>query len=174
MSALVHHYTSESHHLPMILASGELCPSIDAGFEHEPPLLWFSRNQQWEVTVSRMAKKRGNGLRPLTFRQQWAILGWVRFSLPADDSRLMIWPDACRYAGIDSASRRQMEAKGRRRGASPTDWLAIATDVLLADVRLQRFDGSAWVDLAIADAEEQAVMRLLRFDRSAWVKGGDA
>ena len=86
MSALVHHYTSESHHLPMILASGELRPSNDPGFEHEPPLLWFSRNQEWEVTVTRMTKKKGDGLRPLTFREQLAILGWVRFSLPTRPS----------------------------------------------------------------------------------------
>ncbi|WP_213662108.1 hypothetical protein [Stutzerimonas stutzeri] len=144
-TGFVHHYTTERHHLPLILASGELLPS-NAGAEHEPPLLWFSRAQRWEATATKIVQG-PTGLRLMTFREQLAALGCVRFSLPADDPRLMAWADACKYAGMSSTTRRKLEAIGRKRGGSPADWMAVAGAVPLADVRLQRFDGSAWVEL---------------------------
>lgn len=143
--SMVHHYTTERHHLPLILSAGELRPS-NAGAEHEPPLLWFSRAQRWEATATKMIQGPA-GARLLTFAEQMAAFGCVRFSLPADDPRLMSWADACKYAGIGSTARRKLEAVGRKRGGLPSDWLAIAGAVPLADVRLQCFDGSAWVDL---------------------------
>jgi len=57
----------------------------------------------------------------------------------------MSWVNACKYAGITSTTRRKLESVGRKRGASPINWFAIAGVVPLADVRLQRFDGAAWV-----------------------------
>lgn len=137
MSALVYHYTTCAHHLPKILATGELRPN--KGDFEQSPLLWFSRHQHWEVTAA--------GMLPLP------TPGYVRFSLPADDPRLMDWPKACRYAGITSSTRRQLESIGIHCGASPADWLAIASAVSLADVHLQQFDGAAWVDLTEKDAQ---------------------
>jgi len=141
---MVHHYTTELHHLPLILASGELRPS-NAGAKHEPSLLWFSRAPRWEATATKMVQG-PSGARLLTFTEQLAAFGCVRFSLPADDPRLMNWTDACKYAGMSSTTRRKLETVGRKRGGSPVNWLAIAGAVLLPDVRLQRFDGAAWVD----------------------------
>lgn len=143
--SMVHHYTTELHHLPLILAAGELRPS-NAGAEHEPPLLWFSRAQRWEATATKMIQG-PTGPRLLTFREQLGAFGCARFSLPADDPRLMSWVDACKFAGISSTARRKLEAVGRKRGGSPADWLAIAGAVPLADVRLQRFDGAVWAGL---------------------------
>ncbi len=142
---LVHHYTTEQHHLPLILADGELLPS-NAGAEHETPLLWFSRAQRWEATATKMVTA-PNGPRLLTFKEQLSTFGCVRFSLPADDPRLMNWVDACKVAGMSSTTRRKLEAVGRKRGGSPSDWVAVRGSVSLADVRIQRFDGSAWVAL---------------------------
>lgn len=142
---MVHHYTTEQHHLPLILQSGALRPS-NAGAEHEPPLLWFSRASRWEATATKMVEDR-TGARLLTFNEQLFSFGCVRFSLPADDSRLMSWMEACRYAGISSTARRKLEAVGRKRGGLPSEWLAVAGAVPLADVRLQRFDGSTWVEM---------------------------
>ncbi|WP_219063460.1 hypothetical protein [Pseudomonas sp. UMAB-08] len=146
--SMVHHYTTERHHLPLILESGELRPS-NAGAEHEPPLLWFSKAQRWEATATKMIQGE-SGLRLLTFAEQLAEFGCVRFSLPDDDSRLMNWADACKYAGITSTARRKLEAVGRKRGGSPINWFAIAGAAPLADMRLQRFDGAVWADLVNA------------------------
>lgn len=146
---MVHHYTTEHHHLPLILASGELRPS-NAGAEHEVPLLWFSLAQRWEGTATKMVQTEG-GPRLLTFAEQLASFGCVRFSLSADDPRLMSWADACKYAGITSTTRRKLEAVGRKRGGSPINWFAIAGPVPLADTRVQRFDGTSWTELVAAE-----------------------
>lgn len=146
--SMVHHYTTEHHHLPLILESGELRPS-NAGAEHEPPLLWFSMAQRWEGTATKMVQG-GDGPRLLTFVEQLTTFGCVRFSLPADDPRLMRWDEACKYAGITSTARRKLEVVGRKRGGSPIDWFAIAGAVPLAELRLQRFDGAAWLDVVNA------------------------
>ncbi|MCE5362511.1 hypothetical protein [Pseudomonas anguilliseptica] len=140
---LVYHYTTEHHHLPLILADGELLPS-NAGAENETPLLWFSRASRWEATATKMVTA-PNGPRLLTFKEQLSTFGCVRFSLPADDPRLMNWADACKTAGMSSTTRRKLETVGRKRGGSPSDWVATLSAVSLADVRIQRFDGTAWV-----------------------------
>ncbi len=144
---LVYHYTTEHHHLPLILAAGELRPS-NAGAEHETPLLWFSRATRWEATATKMVTA-PNGPRLLTFKEQLSTFGCVRFSLRADDPRLLNWVDACKAAGMSSTTRRKLETVGRKRGGSPSDWVALRGAVSLADVRLQRYDGSAWVEVPL-------------------------
>ncbi|MNP26076.1 hypothetical protein D3C76_1189140 [compost metagenome] len=141
---MVHHYTTEKHHLPLILASRTLLPS-NAGAENEPPLLWFSKAQLWEKTATKMVHSE-HGLRLLTFAEQLAKYGCVRFSLSSDDPRLMNWVSACKYAGITSTARRKLETVGKKRGGSPIDWFATSGDIQLTELRLQRYDGSQWVD----------------------------
>ncbi|NWB49547.1 hypothetical protein [Pseudomonas gingeri] len=140
---MVHHYTTENHHLPRILASGMLIPN-NVGAEHEPPLLWFSNAQHWESTATKMVHSE-HGPRLLTFAEQLAQYGCVRFSLASDDPRLMNWVDACKYAGITSTVRRKLEIVGRKRDGSHIDWFAIAGSVSLTELKLERFDGSQWV-----------------------------
>ena len=146
-ACLVYHYTTEQHHLPLILTAGELRPS-NAGAEHETPLLWFSRATRWEATATKMIQG-PNGLRLLTFKEQLSVFGCARFSLRADDSRLLHWVDACKAVGMSSTTRRKLETVGRKRGGSPSDWVALRGAVSLADVRLQRYDGSAWVEVPL-------------------------
>ena len=141
---MVHHYTTEKHHLPLILVSGALLPS-NAGAENEPPLLWFSKAQLWEKTATKMVHS-AHGLRLLTFAEQLAEYGCVRFSLASDDSRLMNWVNACKFAGITSTARRKLEAVGKKRGGSPIDWFAISGNIQLTELNLQRYDGSQWVN----------------------------
>ena len=63
----------------------------------------------------------------------------------------MNWREACHYAGTSTKIRRALEALGRKCGAKPSDWQAIATNVPLAEVRLQRFDGANWLNMAASE-----------------------
>lgn len=144
----VYHYTTVNFHLAKIFASGVLRPSAAGCEPHELPLLWFSKHPHWEPT----ATKGDLGVSPkVAFAQHMEWAGCARFSLPADDPRLMEWPDACKYAGIRRDVRRALEVSGRRMGAKPSDWLAIAGAVPLADVRLQRLDGGKWLGMAASE-----------------------
>ena len=144
----VYHYTTEKHHLPMILESGHLRPSNAGGAPGEPPLVWFSRDEQWEPTATKMMQG-PDGVERITFSRQLEIFGCVRFSLPADDPRLMPWAEACKHAGIGFTQRRKLEAAGIKQGGAPHNWLAVSCAVPLADVRMQVFTHGKWVDRAV-------------------------
>lgn len=157
MSGFVYHYTTEQHHLPLILESGYLRPSGAGCPVKEKPMLWFSRNQHCEPTAHKMVGKDLQHMRVMTFREQLEMFGWVRFGLPADDPRLLNWKTACSKCGMDKRWRLALEKAGRKQGGSPADWLAIDGVVLLRELRLQRFDGEAWVDMEDVSGERGIV-----------------
>lgn len=130
----VWHYAPWEY-LRAIVAYGALMPS-NAAAEREFPLLWFSARQDWEPTATKLLRT-SNGIRSMTLAEQKAKFGCVRFGLPADDSRLVSWPEACKLARTGLKKRRQMEAAGRRQGASPDDWFACAGEVSLTGLRFQ-------------------------------------
>jgi hypothetical protein len=149
MNNPVHHYAPCSY-LPRIAKSGVLRPS-NAKADSEKPLLWFSANQRWEPTATKMwADKSGNIVR-LSLEQQLELVGCCRFTLTADDSRLMPWAIACKFAGTSFTNKRKMEAAGLRLGARPLDWLAIDGEIPLTELGFSVFDGRAWHPADIAE-----------------------
>jgi hypothetical protein len=136
MNEKVWHYTTCSH-LSEIIKVEELRCS-NAGAPDLVPLLWFSSNQSWEPTAAKMvADPNGRGLRKLRFNEQAKLFGCVRFGLSASDPRLLDWKAACTFDGTSREMRRKMELKGKRDGADPKDWFAIAASVPLAETAFQ-------------------------------------
>lgn len=137
---MVWHYAPWAY-LARMVESGVLRPSA-AGAPGESPLLWFSANQQWEPTATKI----------FTFKQQAMTLGCIRFGLPADDPRLLNWREACLTAGTPREARRGMVQAGKKRGAHPAQWFAIIAPVPLTELRFQ-----VWLDFwGDADAKEMA------------------
>jgi hypothetical protein len=145
----VFHYAPWAY-LPQIVTSGALLPN-NAGAEVEVPLLWFSANQQWEPTAGKTWK--AEGILMMTFRQQLQRAGCIRFGLPAADMRLLCWKDACAVAGIPREARRNLERSGKKRGAEPSHWFAIAQPMPLTELDLEVFGEEAWQP---ADPSEMA------------------
>ena len=108
----------------------------NAGAPAERPLLWFSANQRWEPTATKLLET-SQGFVELTFEEQAANYGCIRFGLPVTDARLLNWRDACRAAGTPSKLRRHLEQAGKELGAKPSHWFAVATNVSLDDLRFQ-------------------------------------
>jgi len=134
----VFHYAPWAY-LPAMVQAGQLVPS-NSGASNEKPMLWFSANQQWEPT----AGKASGQIAMMTFKQQLAVGGCIRFGLPATDSRLMSWKAACTVAGTGRDERRAMERAGKKRGADPSQWFAIAESVPLDQLLLEVFVDNAW------------------------------
>ena len=147
----IHHYTA-CVKLSMIHSTGHLQPS-NAAADRERPLLWFSTNQRWEPTATKSCVQ-GGSIVLLTLSQQLNIFGCCRFSLPASDPRLMSWEAACRFAGTGYTLRRQMEVAGRRLGARPLHWFALAGAVDLSDLGFSVFDGQNWQPADISKTAE--------------------
>ena len=94
-------------YLPAMVESGALRGS-NTHAAGEAPMLWFSANQQWEPTATKLAANNPNGtnLFVMTFKQQAERFGCIRFGLAADDFCLLNWKDACAFAGTPRKNRR--------------------------------------------------------------------
>ncbi|MGE4337828.1 MAG: hypothetical protein AB7E55_17870 [Pigmentiphaga sp.] len=132
-------------YLPKIALSGSLQPSNAGGSETETPLLWFSANQSWEPTATKMIRSLNGAAVQLTRKQQEETLGLVRFGLPANDPRFLTWRAACLEARIGRDERRAMERRGVKLGAEPAHWFAIERAVSLSELHLQVWEG-VWRD----------------------------
>lgn len=147
----VSHYAPWSR-LPAIVQSGELRCS-NAGAPDELPLLWFSANQYWESTATKLLINARGELRRLSFPEMQVRFGCVRFALGADDPRLLDWQDACRYAGTPRTTQRSLEEAGRRMGGNPTHWLAVTAPLSVAGLPFQVLVDNSW---GVADPAEMA------------------
>ena len=134
MEDFVWHYAPWAY-LPEMVSDGRLKTS-NAGASNELPMLWFSANQHWDPTATKLMHTRLGQVR-LTFAQQASQFGCIRFGLPADDSRLLNWGDACHAAKTSRENRRQMERLGRKLGAKPAHWFATVSDINLSELRFQ-------------------------------------
>lgn len=151
---LVHHYAPCAY-LPSIHESGVLRPSNAGASQRERPLLWFSANQKWEPTATKMMTDRFGRPTQLTFEQQLARFGCCRFSLPADDPRLLTWAAACKAVGIGFTAKRQLEATGRRRGGNPLHWFATAESIDVADLAFSVFEAGRWVIASLPELADK-------------------
>jgi hypothetical protein len=148
----VWHYTVGTR-LPAIAETGVLIPSRSLHAAASLGVLWFSRRQTWEPSTARTGWKR-HAANKVAFPEKE---GLFRFGLRASDSRLVPWPAVTRLADIDIPEAMSMVSAGLRRGASPTDWLGVLTQVPLADLRFQRWDGAAWCDAQLDDVDLAAL-----------------
>ncbi|XKH61911.1 hypothetical protein LG290_16620 (plasmid) [Halomonas sediminis] len=137
----VHHYTEASERLPKILSSGELLGRADN--HDERPLVWFSSHPFWEPTATK-PRKVGSMIVSQTFEEYRDGYGLVRFSLPANDSRLINWRKACKYAGISKRDRQAMETAGKKAGGNPSQWFALAGPLPLDQVYIEYLNGNSW------------------------------
>ncbi|CAG2136911.1 hypothetical protein LMG31506_01750 [Cupriavidus yeoncheonensis] len=148
----VWHYTVGTR-LPAIAESAVLIPARSLHATASLGVLWFSRQQTWEPSTARTGWKRHPANKMALPEKE----GLFRFGLPAADSRLVPWPGVTRLADIDIPEAMSMVSAGLRRGASPTDWLGVLTQVPLAELRFQRWDGTAWCDARMDDIDLAAL-----------------
>jgi hypothetical protein len=116
----------------------------NAGAADEVAMLWFSANQKWEPTATKVMST-PQGVVPLTFKQQVEKFGAIRFGLATNDSRLMDWSASCAAAGMSNDERKVLEARGRLKGANPAHWFATAHAIPLAELHFQVWTGR-WSD----------------------------
>ena len=136
---MVWHYAPWAY-LPAMVESGILRGS-NTGAAGEAPMLWFSANQQWEPTATKMIRNSAGAAVSMTFKQQVQMVGCIRFGMAADDLLLLDWKDACTFAGTPGESRRALERVGKKAGADPAHWFATAATIPLAELHFQ-----VWLD----------------------------
>jgi hypothetical protein len=150
---IVHHY-APCIYIPSIFESGCLIPS-NAGAPDETPLLWFSSNQNWEATASKMVSDGCGNLRTLTFAEQLAEFGCCRFSMLASKYPLMTWREACSFVGTSKDVRRSMEEVTRRLYAKPSEWFATPDAISVAELEFSIHLEGSWQRTDLADWARQ-------------------
>lgn len=141
------HYTT-GQKAKMIFESGELKPT-DAFIEaQEKPILWFSKNQEWEQTANKMLVGPGT-LRQLTTDETRNMGGGLfRFGMPSN--KLIQWPRLARSANMRSKIQRALEEGGLRAGADFREWCGLLEPVSIAGLTCQTLTDSGWVELEIS------------------------
>lgn len=137
----IYHYTSQAHHLPLILESETLIGRAD--LETERRLVWFSLNPNWEPTATKPTWEHG-ALTWQTPHEYHCRFGMARLSLPANDPRLMDWRTACKYAGIPTRDRKAMEAVGKKDGGNPKHWFAVPGPIPVSELEVEILEGKEW------------------------------
>ena len=133
--SMVWHYSAGTK-LSAIVNCGELRgTNVVAAWER--PMLWFSANQHWEPTATKLLISKDGIVTELTFEQQAKKFGCIRFGLDADDYRLLEWKAACRMAGTTRGIRRSLEKSGRRLHANSADWFATEHRIPVSQLHFQ-------------------------------------
>jgi len=123
-----------------MVSSGALLPS-NAEALHEAKLLWFSADQRWEPTATKVLRTNEGRIRKLTFDEQQERFGCIRFGLLSSDPRLLPWSDACKVAKISRVERRALEVAGTKAGSHHSKWSATICVVSLNELRLEVWVG---------------------------------
>lgn len=136
----IHHFMpSDLEGLRAIYRAGHLAPDVSG-------LLWFSPVRTFEGSAH----------------------GCVRFSLSADDSRLVSWGEA--IAGMGFTARRKLEKAVRRSGGLPSRMRACAHPIPLHDLEFSVLGIDGWTALPFhdraTDAEMEVVARIALADSS--------
>lgn len=145
----IYHYT----HLEAaqkILNDGYLKVSqweIENNVEH--PALWLSLNSHWESTATKMVVNDKGVHHQLSFEEQWASIGCVRFVMPFEKMQLICWNQYKAVMQNDSHGILEaMEKVGLQCGANPSDWYASLEDISLEKViACQIWTGLEWMDI---------------------------
>jgi hypothetical protein len=75
-----YHYAPWEY-LSKIVATGKLIPSNAGGSSNEAALLWFSANQKWEPTATKVFRSNSGAFRRMKFHEQEVSFGCIRFGI---------------------------------------------------------------------------------------------
>ncbi len=114
------------------------------------PLVWFSKNQQMELTAGAGERKH-----------------YFRIGFPPEHPDLIWWPKLASCGRAKPGVRFHLEKNGRRKGANPADWCGvIAEGVALDNLPIEFQVGKEWKPIDL----ESAASALAVAQRSISVK----
>ena len=139
---LIWHYTSLVH-LEMI--EKDQCLKVsnaerEFGFN---PALWFSKNDFWEPTATKM-KSNGNCL---TINQQLETIGMIRIGVEFTDN-MISWKKYKHFSKMPVQMYDSMAEIGIEKGGNPDDWFCLFSDLPSKYWKtIEEYDGKKWVDI---------------------------
>jgi hypothetical protein len=123
-----------------IIHDGFLRPTAINIAPDELPVLWFSKNDQFEPTAAKGMITPDGGVKLMTHTQMAQMLGIFRFSLPDTDIRLISWQRLPMRAKIPKKTVRYLIDVGVKRGAKPNDWVGTLVPIPLPSLVCERYN----------------------------------
>ena len=136
------HYTIGAK-VPPIAESGFLKGADEYVTSPEKPIVWFSSNQDYELT-SRKGVKRNGEIITLSKEETAQFGGLVRFGYPSE--RLIKWPEVGKRAHMNAFMRNILMKEARRQGADPSEWYGSLVPIPLEGLTFQILRDNQWVD----------------------------
>jgi hypothetical protein len=122
------HYTSEAHHLPLILRDGSIHPATVGIGTHERPVVWFSSRQDYEPTAIKVARDLPDGSSQLgELADQIEAVGAARIGI--DPGAALPWARLVKAAKISPTTQRRLIRAARAVGGSAADWFGVVGEV---------------------------------------------
>lgn len=155
MTLLWHYTTGEK--FVAIVEEGLIKPTACRIGPRERPAVWFSTNQWWERTASKILES-GGKLKALSMLETGAYgKGLVRFGV-ADETAPVSWSQFRTLSGVSPETYRNLARAGKKHGADPREWFAsfepVGKDKWLA---VEVFQDAKWMSVDDALAVQQAL-----------------
>jgi hypothetical protein len=139
------HYTFLPH-LQSILRDRLIRPATALVEPPERPIVWFSKNQFWERTVTKGMKHRDGRLIELDFNAMVAHRVFPARIGVLPETALYDWPTLRTMSRMEPAMADGLVRAAEEVGADPRDWRGTFDPVTVKEwVDLQVFKGDLWV-----------------------------
>ena len=120
---LAWHYTVYSY-LDAIAETGALLPAKAFITKGEKPILWFSKNQEWEQTANKMMQNEAGKVYALN-KEETDHYGGGLIRFGVDQKKLIPWPLLAKKARIPKEIQKGLEMTAAEKGGNPKEWMGI-------------------------------------------------
>jgi len=111
------------------------------------PAVWFSKNDFWEPTATKMLS---DG-RCLSIDEQYELLGMIRIAIEFN-KQLVSWGKYRYESKINPSFHKTMEESGIEKGGNPKDWFCSFNNIQIEKfLDIEQYDGRKWVSIVEAD-----------------------
>ncbi len=145
-----------------IIHSGRINVSSNEIGTNEVPVVWFSSNQNLEMTFREVAMQREDGsfLRARNVAEH-RMLGRGLYRIGAPIASLTRYVETLQRAKIGFGRRRKLEKAAAQVGATPYEWFsAFQPFPLTSAVSIENFNGNKWVQFDLKDGAEKVLEEL--------------
>lgn len=147
---IIWHYTSCVHLEGIIKEQKLKISEADRRFGFKPAV-WFSKNQIWEPTASKMVATEGGQVVTLSPSEQLKTIGMVRIGIE-HTNELVSWAKYKYVGKIPLPFYESMEQAGKEIGGSPSDWYCLFRNVESSKwITVEQYDGSDWMKISLTN-----------------------
>jgi hypothetical protein len=144
VNELYWHYTAR---LKEILESGVILPATANVPEREIPIVWFSTNQDWEKTVTKVIRRRDGTETGQLSRDDLVAHGFTCARIGVSpETAPHHWVALKRIGRINNATARGLYSEALKKGADPMEWRG-TIDPVMQDkwLAIEIFNEGQWI-----------------------------